>query len=242
MSTVADRIREKMTARKVKQVHIVEATGASKSTVSKWLSDTNVPKGKYLNKLADFLATNSDWLLTGEGADGVKSVDVYQEIADDLPSNLVIIGKPSEFKPVKVEYLDIKASCGNGYKNCDYPQSHSEYLTVEFLRENDLPIDGKGIIVMHACNDSMGYTIPDGSLIVVNTNDREFDNFVNNKIYVFLVDGEFICKRAVKKLDGTVILKSDNADKETYPDQEVTRTSFNQFELFGRVHWVSNKV
>ena len=46
-----------------------------------------------------------------------------------------------------------------------------------------------------------------------------------------------ICKRAVKNLDGSVVLKSDNADKDTYPDQIISRDTFSQFRLFGRVRY-----
>lgn len=206
--------------------------GVSKTSIKNWEDDENIPKHEYLDKLAHVFDRSIDYLVDGKSNNAII----------DIPSNIVAIGKPSEYAPVKVDYWDIKASCGGGYVNEDFPAAHSGYLSVEFLRENDLPTDGKGVIVMHACNDSMGYTIPNASLMIVNTNDREFDNFVNKKIYVFSVDGEMICKRAVKNLDSTVVLKSDNTDKEAYPDQIVTRDTFGQFVLFGRVHWVSIKV
>lgn len=151
--------------------------------------------------------------------------------------NYIIIGGRTDYPLVDIQYLDIKASCGNGYVNIEHPDSHTQAFTVEFLRENDLPIDGEGLILMHACSDSMGYTIPHGTLMLVNTNEREYDNFINNKIYVFNADGEMMCKRAIKNLDGSVVLKSDNTDKDNYPDQLITRNTFNQFKLFGRVRY-----
>lgn len=152
-------------------------------------------------------------------------------------SNHVSVGGKSAYPPVPVKYLDIKASCGNGYVNEDYPSAYTQVFTVEFLRDNNLPIDGEGLVLMHACSDSMGFTIPHGTLMLVNTNEREFDNFTNNKVYVFNADGEMICKRAIKNLNGTVVLKSDNLDKDNYPDQMITRDTFGQFNLFGRVRY-----
>ena len=149
----------------------------------------------------------------------------------------IIIGGRTDYQLVDIKYLDIKASCGNGYVNLEHPDSHTQAFTVEFLRDNDLPIDGNGLVLMHACSDSMGNTIPHGTLMLVNTNESEYDNFINNKIYVFNADGEMMCKRTIKNLDGTVILKSDNTDKDTYPDQLITRDTFNQFALFGRVRY-----
>lgn len=155
----------------------------------------------------------------------------------DQESDHVTVGSKSAYALVPVKYLDIKASCGNGYANEDYPSAHTHVFTVEFLRANQLPIDGAGLVLMHACSDSMGYTIPHGTLILVDTNEREFDNFANNKVYVFNADGEMMCKRAIKNLNGTVILKSDNMDKDSYPDQLISRDTFGQFKLFGRVRY-----
>lgn len=149
----------------------------------------------------------------------------------------ITIGGKSLYPLVHVDYLDIKASCGSGYVNEDYPTAHTQAFTVEFLRDNNLPITGEGLVLMHACSDSMGYTIPHGTLMLVNTNEREYDNFTNNKIYVFRADNEMVCKRAIKNLNGTVILKSDNSDKENYPDQIINKNTFSEFNLFGRVKY-----
>lgn len=165
-----------------------------------------------------------------------KSSDVSVSVADPIAAH-ISVGAKSAYPLVHIKYLDIKASCGNGYANEDYPAAHTQLFTVEFLCDNNLPIDGEGLVLMHACSDSMGYTIPHGTLMLVNTNEREFDNFANNKVYVFNADGEMMCKRIIKNLNGTVILKSDNMDKETYPDQVITRDTFGQFKLFGRVRY-----
>lgn len=66
-NTPADRIRKRMTDLKFKQVDLMFATGATKGAVSKWLSGANVPNGGYLIKLANFLRTNANYILTGEG-------------------------------------------------------------------------------------------------------------------------------------------------------------------------------
>ena len=154
-----------------------------------------------------------------------------------LEGDHVSIGSSSAYPLVPIRYLDIKASCGAGYINEDYPSVHTQTFSVEFLRANDLPVDGRGLVLMHACSASMGYTIPHGTLMLVNTNENEFDNFANNKIYVFQADGEMICKRAIKNLDGSIVLKSDNSDKDTYPDQLINKDSFTHFNLYGRVRY-----
>lgn len=165
-----------------------------------------------------------------------KTSEVSAKKLEYVVDNMTV-GAKTSYALVAVNYLDIKASCGNNHKNESYPAPDTQTFTVEFLRANNLPIDGNGLVLMHACSDSMGYTIPHGALMLVDTNEREFDSFSNNRVYVFKADNEMICKRAIKNLNGTVVLKSDNTDKDTYPDQTIDRASFDQFNLFGRVRY-----
>ena len=66
MSTISDRIIQRMTELKIRQVDLVEATGATKGAVSKWVAGTNIPKAEFLSSLANVLKTSQNWLLTGE--------------------------------------------------------------------------------------------------------------------------------------------------------------------------------
>ena len=101
---------------------------------------------------------------------------------------------------VNIPYLDLHASCGGGYANVDHPEQKGFIaFTVEFLRENGLPLDGDGLMLMHSCGESMGYTIPHGTLMLVNRKENQFDNFLSDKIYVFNADGEMMCKRSLDR-------------------------------------------
>ena len=55
MQTTADRIILRMQELKVQHKDIVAATGASKGTVTNWISGVNEPTGKRLLALASFL-------------------------------------------------------------------------------------------------------------------------------------------------------------------------------------------
>lgn len=67
MNSVSDRISFLMKQKGLKQVDIINATKASKGTVSKWISGVNVPSSEHLNKLVKLLGTNADYLLLGKG-------------------------------------------------------------------------------------------------------------------------------------------------------------------------------
>ncbi|MCD6251995.1 MAG: helix-turn-helix transcriptional regulator [Psychrobacter sp.] len=248
MSTLAERVKLARDRLNLSQQDVADATGMSQPSYYK-IEKGLTKRTTYISELAKVFEVNIDWLANGIGEmldqgaiESATKSSLSNEKDRDYSKNAnnsdhIIIGGRTDYGLVDIKYLDIKASCGNGYVNLEHPDSHTQAFTVEFLRDNDLPIDGNGLVLMHACSDSMGNTIPHGTLMLVNTNESEYDNFINNKIYVFNADGEMMCKRTIKNLDGTVILKSDNTDKDTYPDQLITRDTFNQFALFGRVRY-----
>lgn len=237
MDTLPERLKYARELLDLSQQEVADAVGMKQPSYYQ-LESGKTKRSRYIHDIAKVLKVDVDWLLSGKGE--FIQTSANNDVLDTgavKNSSYIIIGGHTDYPLVDIQYLDIKASCGNGYINIEHPDSHTQAFTVEFLRDNDLPIDGKGLVLMHACSDSMGYTIPHGTLMLVNTNEREYDNFINNKIYVFNADGEMMCKRAIKNLDGSVVLKSDNADKDNYPDQLITRDSFNQFKLFGRVRY-----
>lgn len=64
---VAERIRQRMVDLDLTQADLVRLTGASKGTVSKWLSGVNIPSGKFVSAVVRALKTNSAWLYDGTG-------------------------------------------------------------------------------------------------------------------------------------------------------------------------------
>lgn len=221
----------------ITQAQVAEAiTGLSQPAYSELERGISKSTSKIV-ELASLYEVNPEWLSSGTGEmidDDIRS-DVNSPVGD---YEHVVIGQSTQYPLVKIKYLDIKASCGPGYSNDDYPDAFTQTFTVEFLRANGLPIDGKGLILMHACGDSMGYTIPSGTVILVNTNEAFFDSLISNKIYVFNANGEMICKRAIKNIDGSVTIKSDHGNKDIYPDYKINKENFEHFAMFGRVRYV----
>jgi len=238
--TLAKRVRFVRNEIKLTQAQLGKMIGADQSVIGN-LERRDGKSSSYTEELAKALNVNLSWLMSGNG-------DIYIESDHATPgvqankAEYVVVGGTTDYQLVEVPYKDLKASCGGGYVNLEHPEQKGMIaFTVEFLRDNDLPIDGKGLLLMHACGDSMGYTIPHSTLMLVNINESEYDNFISNKIYVFNADGESICKRAFKNLDGTVTLVSDNADKNRYPDQIVNKDKFYDFSMEARVRYTFSK-
>ncbi len=236
MKTLPDRLKFAREQINLSQQQVADAVGMKQPSYYQ-LEAGKSKRSRFISDIARVLKTDVDWLMYGEGEYTFDRIGTETLAKNSHAESHVVIGKDSEYELVRVKYLDIKASCGAGYVNEEHPEAYTQLFTVEFLRANNLPIDGSGLVLMHACSDSMGYTIPHGTLMLVNTNEREFDNFINNKVYVFRADSEMMCKRAIRNLNGTVVLKSDNTDKALYPDQTVDRDTFAQFNMYGRVRY-----
>ena len=218
-----------------KQSDFAQAIGKPPSYISQ-IKRGVTPKGKEISMGKDFAREIESSLNLPSGWMDVLHTPEAEN------TDHIIVGQPTQYPFIKVDYLDMCASCGSGYINEDYPEAFTQSFTLEFLRANGLPLDGKGLILMHACGESMGYTIPHGSVILVNTNEAYFDSLISNKIYVFNANGEMICKRAIKNIDGTVTIKSDNSNKDLFPDYQITKDNFEKYAMFGRVRYIFTQI
>lgn len=244
LNTLAQRVKKLRLERGWSQAQLAEKIGANPSVIGN-IERRNSKSTEYAEQLADVLEVDLAWLLTGKGAANKLDTQVADDSnsARENVSDYVVIGGSTDYPLVLVDYLDKKASCGGGYVNGEYEEKKGQIaFTVEFLRENKLPIDGDGLVLMHACGDSMGYTIPDETMMLVNRKECHFENMISKEVYTFNADGEMICKRAFKNLDGSITLVSDNTDKTRYPDQIVDKDKFNHFNIFGRVRYTFNKL
>lgn len=63
MTTVAERIREALEIRGMRQSDLVQATGIGKSSISTYLSGSYLPKQQNIYKIAQALDVNVSWLM-----------------------------------------------------------------------------------------------------------------------------------------------------------------------------------
>lgn len=79
LKQMAERIKECMREKKLKQVDIVKTTGVSKGSVSKWLAGKAKPSGESLLRLSEVLGESEYWLLNGE-----YPYSSYEDIDDSM--------------------------------------------------------------------------------------------------------------------------------------------------------------
>ncbi|MBH3164809.1 LexA family transcriptional regulator [Serratia marcescens] len=62
---MSDRINQRMQALGLRSTHLMDATGASKGTVSQWVNGGTAPSAKFISKLAEVLGVSERWLTQG---------------------------------------------------------------------------------------------------------------------------------------------------------------------------------
>lgn len=101
-----------------------------------------------------------------------------------------------------------------------------------FMRA-ELGRDGQGFVTVRVEGDSMERTLADGETIIIDT---LVDRVTANGIYVLGVGDDLIVKRVVRKLDGSLVVKSDNP---VYSDSDelFTEEASHRIKVIGRMVW-----
>ena len=62
----------------------------------------------------------------------------------------------------------------------------------------------------------------------------ESDRIKDNNIYVFFYNDRIFCKRLVQNIDSIMVI-SDNPDKNIYPTSRIEKENMNEIHLIGRI-------
>ncbi|QNH50373.1 helix-turn-helix transcriptional regulator [Acinetobacter venetianus] len=214
MQTTSDRIALRMKELGLQHKDLVAATGASKGTVTNWISGVNNPTGNRLVQLAQALNTSSEWLLSGTEKNAEKSnatisnmkVEVYED-GDPIPDGYVAIDY----------YDEVYVSAGNGYLNLEKPSNKKMLFPVDLVRECNVKPDTTKVI--HVRGESMFPKLKDGQAISI---DMSAKTIFDGEIYAFQVGDDTKIKYLYNWNDqgkGGFKAVSANTDKNQYPDE-----------------------
>lgn len=168
-------------------------------------------------RIADGLGVSLRWLATGEGPVGIEQSAVSGS---------------GDF--AFVPRLDVKAAAGAGV--LAETEEVSDFLAFrsDWLRR--MGISPKGARVLTNKGDSMEPTIRDGDGLLI---DITIDRIVDNAIYVVVYSGLVLLKRVQVKLDGSVLLSSDNT---AYEPEVVKQTEVEHLQIAGRLMWFGRSI
>jgi phage repressor protein C with HTH and peptisase S24 domain len=206
---------------------LARAMAVSPSAFRKWLRGEAEPSRERLVALAEAAQVGIGWLATGEGpAPQFVESEHSGGRARSIGSNSGI--DPSRF--VLLPKLAEGAAAGGGTPEPPMPETEYIAFRHDWVRAG-FGIEPTDLILETAVGDSMRPTIQDGDLLLVDTTDRAFSTF---GVYVLEIAGERLVKRVQRKLDGSLVLISDNS---TYQPDEVTGAMLSSVTVIGRVIW-----
>lgn len=225
--TVGDRVRECRRSRKWSQAELAKRASVSQVTISH-VENNMSDQSKFLPQLASALGVSSEYLLSGK--------EYIEKNKGSLEDFVVIGGGTSREIPSKEEYclipkFSVSGSCGSGsiIDNVDIKGGlvfSQRWIAAQGLNEESL-------VVISAVGDSMYPTIENDQVLLVDTNDKVVRS---SKIYFLCIDGEHYIKRLINMITHWVV-RSDNPDKQQYPDIEISSENMNLIQVEGRVVW-----
>ena len=225
--TVGDRVRECRRSRKWSQAELAKRASGSQVTTSH-VENNMSDQSKFLPQLASALGVSSEYLLSGK--------EYIEKNKGSLEDFVVIGGDTSGEIPSKEEYclipkFSVSGSCGSGsiIDNVDIKGGlvfSQSWIAAQGLNEESL-------VVISAVGDSMYPTIENDQVLLVDTNDKVVRS---SKIYFLCIDGEHYIKRLINMITHWVV-RSDNPDKQQYPDIEISSENMNLIQVEGRVVW-----
>lgn len=177
--------------------------------------ETPDPKDGTVTKLARFFGVTNDQLR------GRVPLDKKGVVPTDSPNSI----------PVKV--FDVEASMGLGKAQ---PENDTVVgtlqLNINWVRQQLPSISSpNNLAVMTAYGDSMSPTFSDGDMILV---DRGVADVKLDAVYVLAFNNELFVKRIQRRMDGAVVIKSDNP---LYDPHVVHNGERESLQVLGRVVW-----
>ncbi len=131
-----------------------------------------------------------------------------------------------------IPQYDAKAAAGLGSENPHVEIRSTLAFKREWLRVKGAKPDQ--LIVIYAEGESMWPTINDGDVLLV---DRSRIDPADGQVFVLAGTDGAIVKRLIQGPLGQWVLRSDNDDKEEYPDRYHLRSNGNEHRIIGKVIW-----
>lgn len=224
MPNTADRISERMIELGLQHKDLVVLSGASKGTVTNWISGVNEPTGKRLIALADALKTTPDYLLTGKETQFIR-VQGWDD------------STPLDDDEVEIPFFkDFSFACGSGSIG-EALASESRKLRMSKATLRNKSIDKKNAIATTASGDSMHPTIRNGATIHIDLGRKTIKD---GKIFAVSHGGLFMAKRLYNLPLGGVRIVSDNAAE--FPEIQLSAQERidQHFEIVGWIWQIAS--
>lgn len=209
------------------QSQLADKAGVSQGAISqleKGMSEST----RHLSKIAKALGVTTEYLTDGK-----------ELIAEQMPifDEFVIVGgdnagaTPDPDEYVMIPQYDVHGSCGNGNMIGDVAVKGGLVFKKDWVAK--LGKHSGNLATVYAQGDSMSPTIEEGQVLLVDTSEIKPQS---SKVYLICIDEQLYIKRLVNMYDKWV-MRSDNPDKSSYPDVELSAERMAQVDIQGRIVW-----
>jgi len=194
----------------ISQQKVASMIGVPQSKIAEVELGKTTLKPEFAKKLTDIFNKSFEWFMLGEGS-------------------------PSKPICIPIPLYNIGAAAGAGTWLSEEPESECIYFDERWIK-NVLKADPKNLHLIFTNGDSMDPTIKDKDLLMVD----ESKKLGNTGIFVILVNNtELRVKRVTKKLDGSLVIMSDNSK---YQDEIIpANCDYVEIKIIGEVVWNGSK-
>lgn len=203
-------------------------TGIPDRTIGYLLAGQDA-KLSQLARIANATNTRLEWLATGRGPMREGEIE-----GAPAPPGTGLARSTSGF--VAVPRYDVRAAAGH---SGSLAEDGAVIQRIEFSERwlrTTLRRDPRHLVLLEAAGDSMAPTIGDGDVLMLDLSARDL---VSGRIYVLQLDGELLVKRVQRRLNGSVLVLSDNT---LYPPEEVPAAEPCPLRILGEVVWHARAV
>jgi len=216
MESIGQRIKNLREMKNMTQTELSQSLGMKTyTTVSKWESDDNFPKGRDLKKLSELFGVSSDYLLGLNTNKNVSSIEtIYNQLEKPRQTKVYNFAEQQleeqnsnvvQF-PVQNNHEEVQAYLSAGTGILNYYEADKDIVEVPAdAPEHDW--------IFKIVGDSMKPLFDTGDIVYVDEFKQGTDTIQNGRIYVVEVDGEaYIKKVYVYEETKTLRLVSLNKD------------------------------
>lgn len=236
MKNIAERLKFARNKKGWTQSQLAVAAGVSAGTIGNIESEARQAKGS-LPQIAEALGISYKWLAHGTGPmelDGGLSFGISLLPATQFGQPVAVYedGDVLSDDYIQIKEFEVKFSAGNGRTPVFDEMTDSVAATYRVEWFQRMGINPGRAIRVKVHGNSMEPFLYSGDTVLVNLAET---NIINGKVYALRYGEELRIKRVYRKLDGSLILHSDNAD--FLPrDEEVPPTVVDaSIAIIGRV-------
>lgn len=201
-----------------------EAAGVTADQLAKYVRGGAKPSLDTMARLCEARGVSLDWLAYGRGPRRIGAND------EMLAAGVEAIERGDA---VAIPLYEVRAGAGVG--QLAWQEQTDTRVVFPRAMLNRIGVSARGARLIQAKGDSMEPAVVDGALMLVDTHDIE----PREDIFVLRYGDSILVKRLQRKLDGTLVLRSDNP---IYGEEELRGDAAHELQIIGRVRWVFRPV